>query len=284
MAAVVDLAPQHRRHVGSLLASAAMVLGAGLGPLLSGVLSSITSTPQPAVFTVMTFITILGAVLGVLLPLSHPTAKEASSWRFPSPPTAQRREVLWGVSTFAPGITATSFVLSLGPSVLTELADTPNPLIAGITACAMFLVATGVQFALTRLGTRLHLLLSSIAALASMLLLTCAAMWGGGVVAFFAAALLAGAAQGLGQLAGITLIATRIPAIRRAESNASLNIAGYIPAAVLPVATGFLADRTGLAAAVTAFAFVVFATAAIALPAVRASTRRHPEALQEQPA
>lgn len=281
MAAVVDLAPSGRKHVGSLLASAAMVLGAGLGPLLSGLLTRATDSPQAVVFTVMTVVTLIGTVLGFLLPLSRPATRDVSKWRLPSPPSQHRREVAWGIATFAPGITATSFVLSLGPSVLAELAHTPDALVAGITACVMFLIATGVQFALTRLGTRAHLLLSSIAALLSMLLLTVTALWDGGVPTFTAAAVLAGAAQGLGQLAGITLIGTRIPAARRAESNAALNIAGYLPAAALPVATGFLADRTGLATAVTTFAVIVFIAAAIALPAVRASTSRHPEALQE---
>lgn len=42
MAAVVDLAPEQRKRTGSLLASAAMVLGAGLGPLLAGVVTRVT--------------------------------------------------------------------------------------------------------------------------------------------------------------------------------------------------------------------------------------------------
>ncbi|MFT9112379.1 MAG: hypothetical protein ABF453_10240 [Bifidobacterium psychraerophilum] len=99
---------------------------------------------------------------------------------------------------------------------------------------------------------------------------------------FTAAVVLTGAAQGLVHLAGVTLIGTRIPAVRRAESNAALNIAGYLPAATLSVAIGFLADHTGLANAVAAFAVVVFVAAAIALPAVRVSTNRHPDAFQER--
>ncbi len=88
------------------------------------------------------------------------------------------------------------------------------------------------------------------------------------------AATLAGAAQGLGQLAGLTLIATNVPSIRRAEANAAaLNIAGYVPAAILPVATGYLIDVAGLTAAVSMFATILAIASLTALVGVRWSTR-----------
>lgn len=275
MAAVVDLAPARSRRRASLLASTAMVFGAGLGPLITGLLARSLDRPQVAVFAIMTAITATGATLAVLLPLSRPAPAARGSdrrWRFPAPPPERRRELVWGIATFAPGITATSFVLSLGPSVLYEAVGVTDPLLAGVIACAMFLAATSVQFALARLSTRTHLLLSSLAAVVAMILLGLTVTVLPSLVVLTAAALLAGVAQGLGQLAGLTLIATRIPAARRAESNAALNIAGYIPAALLPVATGYLADTTGLHAAVAAFASVLGLTAATALVAVRAHT------------
>ncbi|WP_431888270.1 MFS transporter [Nocardiopsis alba] len=280
MAAVVDLAPEGRRRIGGLIASASMVLGAGLGPLLAGVTARNSDSPQIWVFTLVTALAVIALGVGPILPLPRPgrspSSGEGGPWRWPSPPRNRRRELLWGAATFAPGITATSFVLSLGPSVLAGPIGVGDPLVAGLIACVMFLVATGVQFSVGRLSTRTHLAASSVAALASMALLagtvTVAPVW----PLFLASALLAGAAQGLGQLAGLTLIATRVPRERRAESNAALNIAGYVPAGALPVATGHLADATGLGVAVVVFAVVLGAFAALALPIVRLSTARHP--------
>ncbi len=119
----------------------------------------------------------------------------------------------------------------------------PDPLIAGVVACAMFLLATGIQFAAGSLNTRSHLALSSIAAVASMGMLALAVTVTPWWPIFLVAALLAGTAQGLGQLAGLTLIATRISPGRRAESNAALNISGYIPAGILAVDGGMDALR-----------------------------------------
>lgn len=226
----------------------------------------------------MTALTIVAFGIGVRLPVGRPGAPTAPTgrlWRWPRPPRERRRELLWGAVTFGPGITATSFVLSLGPSVLAGPIGVRDPFLAGLIPCAMFLVATGVQFAVGGWSIRTQLAVSSLAAIVAMLLLGLSVTVAGYWPVFLAAALLAGTAQGLGQLAGLTLIATRIPSERRAESNAALNISGYLPTAALPVATGYLADAVGLAVAVLAFAAVLAAFAVIALPLVRMSTGRH---------
>lgn len=276
MAAVVDVAPRSLKHAGGLIASASMVLGAGLGPMLSGVTAKTTVAPQLWTFAVVTALGVAALTVSTRLPLTRPARTVRTHerlLRWPMPPRDRRRELLWGAATFGPGITATSFVLSLGPSVLAGPIGVPDPLIAGIIACAMFLLATGIQFAAGGLGTRAHLALSSIAAVASMGLLTFAVTVTPWWPVFLASALFAGIAQGLGQLAGLTLIATRIAPDRRAESNAALNISGYIPAGVLPVATGYLADGIGLGNAVIGFATVLGAAALVALVVVRISTQ-----------
>ncbi len=273
MAAVVDLAPEQRKRTASLIASSAMVLGAGLGPLLAGAVSRYSSTPQPLVFGLLVITSAIALVVAWTLPFPAPASVKKSRWHFPAPPKENWREVSWGIATFAPGITATSFVLSLGPSVLSKVLGQTDALLAGLIACCMFLAATGVQFALAKISTRNHLLLSSSAALVSTGLLIMTVSNAGSPVVFFVSALLAGVAQGLGQLAGLTLIATNVPISHRAESNASLNIAGYIPAALLPVLTGYLSDGAGLPVAVATFAVILSVAAVIALVAVRISSQ-----------
>ncbi|MDQ4113830.1 MAG: MFS transporter, partial [Actinomycetota bacterium] len=162
-----------------------------------------------------------------------------------------------------------SFVLSLGPTVLASALGQDSALLAGATACVMFLVATGIQFALAHLTTRSHLVFSSIAAIAAMTLLMLTVTAWPSPTLFVAVAILAGTAQGLGQLSGLTLIATNVPDARRAEGNAALNIAGYIPAALIPVATGYLIDTTGLATAIVVFAAVLTTASVVALTIVR---------------
>ncbi|WP_433521848.1 hypothetical protein ACQPZ2_32015 [Nocardia pseudovaccinii] len=90
-----------------------------------------------------------------------PRARGRGPWiRIPAVAPGGRTAVLLGIAVFAPGITATSFVLSLGPSLLSNLLGATNRVLAGGLAFVMFLGATGIQcavlgavFVATRSGT-----------------------------------------------------------------------------------------------------------------------------------
>ncbi|TDC22830.1 MFS transporter [Streptomyces sp. 8K308] len=263
MAAVTDVAGQERRRLGALLASTAMVLGAGLGPMLAGVLSQTLPAPTVTVFLLEIALLALAVLVVLRMPLRRPARPAPTGpWiRLPSVPRANRRELLLGVAVFAPGITATSYVLSLGPSLLSRLLDTDNRIVAGLMAFVMFGAATGVQFAVRRVGVRGVLLAGAMAGMAAMAGLVIA-VHQASVPLLLVTAALAGTAQGLGQLGGLTLLGETVPAARRAEANAALNTGGYVPAGLLPVLAGYLADAVGLTAATTVFATVVLAASA----------------------
>lgn len=262
MAAVVDVGgPEHKRRA-ALLASVAMVLGAGLGPLLSGGLAQSLAQPVLPIFSIEALV--LLSALGIVwwLPLRRPITSGPARLRLPTVPQANRRQVACGIVTFGPGITATSFVLALGPSLLSHLLDVRSPLLAGGMACAMFLTATGVQFAAKQWPIRRIFAASASATVLSMVGLALA-IHASLVPALVASAMLAGAGQGLGQLGGLTLIGLHVPDSHRAQANAVLNIGGYIPAGLLPVATGYLMDAVGLASGATLFALVLTVTALV---------------------
>lgn len=262
MAAVGDLGGSGRKRLAALLASVAMVFGAGCGPLIAGGLAQAMAQPVVAVFGVELLVLASALVVACLLPLRRPApdGREPLRIRLPSVPAVNRRHLALGISIFGPGITATSFVLALGPSLLSRLLDIHSPLIAGGMACAMFLTATGVQFSVRRLSVRSILLGGAAATVLAMFSLGIA-INAAVAPALVIAALLAGAGQGLGQLGGLTLIGLNVDGARRAEANAVLNIGGYIPAGVLPVGTGYLIDSFGMPVAATLFAGVLMAAA-----------------------
>jgi MFS family permease len=263
MAAVVDLGGPRRHSQASLIASVAMVLGAGLGPLLAGLVAQWTTAPIVPIFTAEFLLLLAALIVACRLPISRPqrpdmTAGVVAGFRMHLPGVARenRRHLAFGIAAFAPGITATSFVLSLGPSLLSTLLGVASPLIAGGTACVMFLTATAAQFAVSRWTTSRILTLSTAATLTAMVALV-VAVTGSFTIPLVTAAILAGAGQGLGQLGGLRLIGAHVPSTRRAEANSVLNIGGYIPAGILPVATGYLIDTVGLANGATLFATIL---------------------------
>ena len=262
MASIVDLGGPERRRQASLLASVSMVLGAGLGPLLAGSLALALAAPIVPIFVAELVLLASALLIALFLPLRKGTPPADGTWKLklPSVPRPNRRHLAFGIAVFGPGITATSFVLSLGPSLLSRLIGVTSPLIAGAMACAMFLTATGVQFLARSLSVRTIFLLGAFATVLSMAGIGIAVA-ASSAVALIVAALLAGSGQGLGQLGGLTLIGLHVPGERRAEANAVLNIGGYIPAGFMPMATGFVIDWAGLAAGSASFALALAAVA-----------------------
>ncbi|MGW3132838.1 MFS transporter [Streptomyces sp. NPDC001123] len=274
MAAVTDVAGQHRKRLAALLASCAMVFGAGLGPLLAGVLSE--TLPGPTVTVFMVEMALLAtAVLAVLrMPVRRPAAPAKGAWiRVPGVPHGNGRQLTLGIAVFAPGITATSFVLSLGPSLLSGLLGTTSRIVAGAMAFVMFLAATGVQFAVQKRPRRTILTAGAVSTMLSMVALV-TAVHTSSVPVLIASALLAGAGQGMGQLGGLSLLNHSVPAQRLAEANAALNVGGYVPAGLLPVSAGYLSDAIGLSNGATVFAVVLMGLAVIGGLVVVASRRK----------
>ncbi|WP_093470359.1 MFS transporter [Streptomyces melanosporofaciens] len=256
MAAVTDVAGPGRRRLAALLASCAMVCGAGLGPLLAGVLGK-------GVFVLEAVLLAAAVVAVVRMPVRRPVAPAKGAWvRMPGVPRGSGGQLLMGIAVFAPGITATSFVLSLGPSLLSGLLDTTSPVAAGAMAFVMFLTATGAQFAVQRLDRRTILIAGAVSTTIGMGALI-AAVRASSVPLLVAAALLAGAGQGMGQLGGLSLLNSSVPASRLAEANAALNVGGYVPAGVLPVTAGYLSDAAGLTTGATVFGAVLMALALV---------------------
>lgn len=277
MAAVTDVAGPARRRLAALLASCAMVFGAGLGPLLAGVLSETAPGPTVTVFAVEAVLLVTAVAVVVRMPVRRPAGTGTDTgagagagvrlrpraWiRVPGVPRGAGRQLGLGLAVFAPGITATSFVLSLGPSLLAGLSGTGSRIVSGALAFGMFLSATGVQFAVRRLPRRTVLATGAVATALGMLALVTAVRTGS-VAALVAAAPLAGAGQGLGQLGGLSLLNSTVPAEGLAEANAALNVGGYLPAGVLPVLVGYGSDAVGLTAAATVFGTALAVVAAV---------------------
>ncbi|MFI8392171.1 MFS transporter [Streptomyces sp. NPDC085540] len=278
MAAVTDVAGPERKRIAALLASCAMVFGAGLGPLLAGVLSETLPGPTVTVFVVEAVL-LLTAVFAVLrMPLQRPAAPaKGGAWvRVPGVPRGNGRQLALGIAVFAPGITATSFVLSLGPSLLSSLLGTTSRIGAGAMAFVMFLAATSVQFSVQRLDRRTILTAGAVSTTLSTITLI-VAVHTSSVPVLIASALLAGAGQGMGQLGGLSLLNSSVPARRLAEANAALNVGGYVPAGLLPVSAGYLSDAVGLTSGATVFGAVLVGLAVIGGLVVLASRRQATE-------
>ncbi len=257
MSAVMLQGGKNYNRLASLAASVAMVIGAGSGPLLSGFMLEILREPVLPIFA-LEFL-ILCTTFPIILKLpskNKDQVKEKEKLKLPAIPKKHILDLSFGIAIFAPGITSTSFMLSLSPSLLNEVLGISSSFIAGLTVCIMFLFATGIQFVLNRLSVKSIFLFGAISIFLSM-----GSIIGGvltlNIILIFLAGIFAGMGQGLGQLGGLTFINNNIEENKRAEANALLNIGGYIPAALLPVSTGYFIDSTSVQSGAIAFGTVL---------------------------
>ncbi|MEU7424991.1 MFS transporter [Streptomyces sp. NPDC040750] len=261
MAAVADVGGPERRRQASLAGSVAMGTGLATGPLLSGLFAQLLPAPTVTVFVVEG--ALLLSVLPVIRTLPNVRRAGVGSWlRPPSVPRRNRGDLLVGLAAYMPGMTGTSFLLALGPTLLATLLGTGNRIVAGGSAFVMFGASTGVQFFVSRWPTR-RLLGTATAATAVGMVLVVLAVHAASVATLLVAAVCAGTGQGMAQLGGFSLLNARVTTARLAESNAALSAWGYLFAGVLPVATGYLADATSVGLAASVLGLSVAAAAAV---------------------
>ena len=257
VATVVDLAGAKRKKFCSLIGSVAIVLGAALGPLVAGFIAQFWPEPLTMLFAVQLMVLGSALLMAVTLRLDH-RWDERDPWHLHLPILQgdKRRRIGIGIAVFAPSITATAFILSLGPHILSTLLAATSAMVAGITACMMFGAAASVQFISFGLRNRSLCLASAGATVLSM---SCVAfsVFHEAVVLFVLGAVLAGAAQGLGQLGALSLIGLHVRRDHRGEANSVLAMGGYVPAGLLPILAGNLVDAGGTVFGVTVFTVIL---------------------------
>ncbi|MFD5327191.1 MFS transporter [Streptomyces sp. NPDC127092] len=301
-AAVVHVGGPGRRTQASLAASVAIGTGLAAGPLVGGAVSQYVGAPTVTAFVVEGLLLLsAAAVVHRLLPrpeahadgsrgdgrpgegesagrhLAERESAERDSagtgWlRLPSVPRANRRGLVTSLMAYAPGMTGTSLLLALGPTLLGSLLHTTNRLITGGIGCLMFGASTGVQFLAKKVPPGRVLAAAGVVTGLAMLG-TAAAVHARSLTALTAAAVLAGIGQGMSQYGGFTRLGTEVPPTRLAEANAALSAGGYLFAGILPILTGYLSDATDVATSSTAFATLI-AAAALAGTLLIRTTRR----------
>ncbi|WUP46525.1 MFS transporter [Streptomyces sp. NBC_00259] len=272
MAAVADIAGPHRKKLAALLSSSAMVFGSGVGPLFSGIVAEVMAAPIIPVFSVVLALILVSFALVGKMPL-HSRRQAGPLVRVPGVPRKAFVHLILAIAVFAPGLSGTSFFLSLGPSLLYEITGNVSTAIAGILVFLTFASATGVQFAAQRFSPG-RLLAIGVASTAMGMVMLFSAVTISSSVMIFVAATFIGAGQGAGQLAGFTLLNLIIPSTRLAEANSALSVGAYVPAATLSLIAGRVSDATSIETSAITLSVILIIIAAFSAAAIFLFRRR----------
>ncbi|WP_406141726.1 MFS transporter [Streptomyces sp. NBC_01089] len=253
-AAVAHVGGPARRPQAALAASVAIGIGLAGGPLLGGGVSQYWPAPTVTAFAIegVLLLSALPVVYGLRPSLARPAGHPApTGWlRLPSVPRANRRGLAESLLAYAPGMTGTSLLLALGPTLLAALLHTTNRLTTGGISFLMFGASTGIQFAVKRFPVHRILTIAGITTGTAMLAVA-VAVRAHSLSCLAVAAILAGTGQGMGQYGGFSRLGAEVAPARLAEANAALSAGGYLFAGLMPILTGYLSDAAGVATSST---------------------------------
>lgn len=254
-AALVDLAPEGRRTMASLIAVAANIGGLGLGTLVSGLLAQFAPHPLRLPFAVN---------LALLVPAAVGTALAPSKTGGRAYLRVQRLRVPREVRpAFVPAVTAgfagfavAGLFSSVAPSFMVTVLGVDSPALAGLLLFALFASSAAGQMGVraipgpVRLQVSVGGLLVGVAMVAAALQLESEGL-------LFASAIVTGAAMGLVIGAGLAAINERIDPAIRGEVTSSFFVILYIAIALPVIGVGLAADQVGLKDAGVAFSVCV---------------------------
>jgi MFS family permease len=263
-ATLVDLAPPGRSGRGTLVATAANMLGLGCGPLLAGLLAQYASDPLRLSFWVDLALLVPAALAIVAMPepveVSRKPRLRPQALRVP----AQTRPIFIraALAGFA-GFAVMGLFTAVSPAFLGQTLHVTNLAVVGLIVFAVFAASAVGQLAFDVVRDRsmpvgcggliagMGLLALGLAVPSLALLVV------GGVVA--------GLGQGLSFRAGLAGVNAAAPPEERAEVASSFFVVAYLAISVPVIGVGVLAESVGLRTAGLVFAALVAAIAAVVL-------------------
>lgn len=263
--ALVDAHPYKDRRLASVTASAAIALGVGVGPLLSGMLAQTGVAPLRLSYFVVGALALANLYAAWLFRATlrvqtGPRSRLSVSPKLALPARARRTPfLLAGMSAFLMFATG-SLLASLVPSFLYDLLPWRGPAVPGLAFLVLAVAATVTQFSFRNVDPVRGLTLG-LGTLVLFLAAVAAGVTTGSVLAFVACMVLAGVGQGLCFMSSTMMAALNADDERRSANMATYFAIAYTGAAIPVMVVGKMADIWGLTTAILVFC----ATTAMAL-------------------
>jgi len=257
MASVIELGGISRIRTSSLLASIAIMFGAGIGPLMSGFVAQHLVDPVMMIYRIEMLAVVICLGFVCMLPLQKiPVPDTPLRLKLPAVYPQNNIHIALGVAVYIPDLTSVSFVAALAPTMFLHQLGSNSPLLAGAAVALTFLSASLVQPIIKGLKIRTLLSFSALICIISLGAMSTSVI-NHSVLTLICAGILAGISQAMAQLGAISLISQQVHASVRAQANALFSLGGYIPAGIFSGISGFVIDLAGLTNAVCLLSVLV---------------------------
>lgn len=263
-ATLTDLAGGDRAVQAGLVGAVATLGGAGLGPLLAGLVAQWGPAPLTTVFAVHLGLLALAAVAVAAIPETVRRTPGGFSplWPRVAPP-ARAAFASATLAAFA-GFAVSGLFVAVTPALLAELGHHDPALTGGIVS-AMFAAGAAATIASARVRTD-RALLAGTALLVVALAVLLIALGERSTGWLIAAAATAGASQGIGFRAALATVAAATPVPDRGRATSAFFAVAYVGGVSVPVlGVGIAGEQLGLIPAGEAFVAVIASLAIGAL-------------------
>lgn len=266
--AVIELAPKSWKNA-TLMATAANMLGLGLGPLLAGFTSQYLADPLHLVFYVHLALLLLAAV-GVALireTVQRPPTLKLSIQK-PSVPASVRSVFISASIAGLAGFSVAGLFTSMVPSVMIHIMEQRGGLVIGAVIGLFFVASIVGQALLQWLPKALHMSLGCMGLIIGMICLGLSIATAQ-VLLLVVAGFVAGVGQGMILRSGMGAVTANSPAHQKAAVTSAFFVVLYVSISVPVVAVGFSVQVFGLPHVGEFFASLVALVALLAMISMR---------------
>ena len=257
--AVIELAPKTWKNA-TLMATAANMLGLGIGPLLAGFTSQHLQDPLHLIFYVHLALLLLAAIgVGVIRETVQRPPQLKLAIQKPSVPPSVRGVFISASIAGLAGFSVAGLFTSMVPSVLIHIMDVHGGVLIG--------AVIGLSL-LQWLPKGLHMTLGCVGLMAGMICLGLSIATAQ-LLLLVGAGLLAGIGQGMILRAGMGAVTASSPPDQKAAVTSAFFVVLYVSISVPVVAVGFSVQAFGLPHVGEFFASLVAVVALLAMVSMK---------------
>ena len=274
-AAVVELAPPHRKKLGAMMTSLAPLAGLGIGALFSGLLAQFASDAAFDVWLALTVVMALGTLFTLVTPETATRKPGALASLRPRVvlPAQVRRLYLTALPGIVSSFMMMTLFMGLVPVVLVAVFAVHSPLVGALAAFVTFAAGTAAAaFTSAVRPRRLRTLGTSSLTLGSILFVT--AIGAHALPLVWAAALFCGLGLGASFSGTTRGLVPEVEPHQRAGLFTAIYLAGYVTMGISAVVAGLVIGVVGAASMAIGFGAVMAVTALLGVITTSAGSQR----------
>ena len=274
-AAILELAPDKRKHLAGVITGLAPAAGIGVGALFSGVIAQFSSSAAATVWIILAAVMLIALVFAIFTPETatrKPGAIASLRPRVSVPPAARSVFAVTLPSLIAAWLVSALF-LGLMPTILHLKFGIDGPVVSGLAAFAEQGTGGAVALALSKMKPQ-RLVFAGGAAIVVGIALFIGSIAATSLPLLWIGAIVGGAGLGGAFTGTIRSLVPLVEAQERAGLFSAIYLVSYITFGVPVIVAGLFLSTIGVTAIALGFGAVTVAAAAAGVVTQLATARR----------